>query len=98
MWEDLYDASLQEKKNFNQQLVKLMEEVGELAEASLIDEKAPGLLYKKNKEEAVLEEGSDVLIMAYCILIQRGYSYDQIHNKMSQKIGKWRKNMEKEWI
>lgn len=91
--------SLCEKKSQSQKILKLAEELGELAQASLIEEEASGSTYKSNTSDAVIEEACDVLLCALSIAcahksvksLKPQQILELVQNKLSDKVRKWAK-------
>ena len=76
-------------KSLVQRALKLCEETGELAGAVLSETSAPGCGYKNKTSEDVLEEGCDVVIVAFSLLKHYGFSDYDIQKKIAHKLTKW---------
>ncbi|GAJ25737.1 hypothetical protein JCM15457_615 [Liquorilactobacillus sucicola DSM 21376 = JCM 15457] len=86
---DIKKAAQQEPKNVQQQFLKLMEEVGEAAQAYLSAQKASGNRYKDLDINDTKEELVDVLLVTYAILIKLDISQDELNELLKKKINKW---------
>lgn len=86
-------------KTLVERTLKLSEECGEVAEAVLSSESAPGCAYKGKTKEDIAEECMDVIIMAASTLIHAlspGGTMDKIERTMDEllekKLTKWETN------
>lgn len=85
----IYQLQVGERKNLVELGLKLAEEQGELAEAILCSQKAPGCAYKGLADGKVLEEGADVLLVTLTILFKAGYTPEDVAAELERKIRKW---------
>ncbi len=78
--------------------LKLSEETGEVAQAVLQYEEAPGCTYRTSNQEKIVEEVVDVMLVAMSILDQLGnVSQEQLDETFTDKLNKWQdKLFEKE--
>ena len=77
-------------KTKEQRIIKLMEEVGELAEAVLSETGAPGCEYKNKDSGDVVEEAVDVIIVALSILDAYEIPDPNIFERLRHKLHKWK--------
>ena len=82
---------LSQNKTLPQRGLKLMEEAGELAEAILGVDKAPGQEYKGLDLNNVKEEVIDVLLVSLSICYSSGMTDDEILTGIKNKLDKWKK-------
>ena len=87
----IWEISQNEPMTVDQQIMKIMEELGELSEARLI---SVGLKDSDDSDEYkiehVLEEGCDVVLMSISILVACGFTKDQVSGMIHKKLDKWR--------
>lgn len=89
-FEIIREISKRDNKSIQRRLIKLMEEVGELAtEINLLD----GDFHKKRTKEElhnnIIEEGVDSLICAVDILVKQGATEEEIVSIIKRKCAKW---------
>ena len=84
-----------EKKTLSQRVLKLGEELGELAEAALSSEEAPGCSYKGLTDDDVAEEAVDVAQIALSIALMF-YTEEEVEALMDRKLLKWEKIQQEE--
>ena len=100
----LKKLSLLDKKNLVEASLKLTEEVGEVAEAVLSNTKVHGCEYKTKTPEDIVEEVTDVIIVAMSILHklkkQTDNEFDGIYTvedafsaTMFKKLTKWEEKL-----
>lgn len=87
--------SLTEKKGLLHRGLKLSEEAGELAEAILGVEDAPGMAYKGLNIQDLKEEAVDVIQVALSICYMVGMTDDEIAATLDAKAVKWEKHQSK---
>ncbi len=87
--------SHKEKKTLLEKMVKLQEEVGELAEAILIVSQAPGSRHKTSSAKKIREEVIDILLVGIDIYLQQKGTIEEFQSLMAQKIQKWNKQQSK---
>jgi NTP pyrophosphatase (non-canonical NTP hydrolase) len=95
--ERIRNSTAREPKNSVLQMVKLTEEVGELA-AEII--KREGYTYKDFSEEDFYSEMSDVIIMAFALYFKMAEEHGELSFKelikvMHTKIDKWDSKLDK---
>lgn len=86
------DSKVIEKK-----FIKLSEEAGELAAAYLEEDGFKVRKVAKTDEELrdhILEEGVDSIMVIMDILACKEFTYEQICNKMWDKLHEWKTNIE----
>lgn len=91
MMNKLKQLSLKEKKTLLEKMVKLQEEVGELAQEVLIHEKSSGTHYKTAKDENILDESVDVILVALSIFFSQGGTIETYRSLLKKKSVKWEK-------
>lgn len=91
MMKKIKALSIKEKKTLLEKMVKLQEEVGELAEAVLIHQKASGTHYKNAKDQSILDESVDVILVALSIYFSHGGTLENYRNLLKKKSAKWDK-------
>ena len=94
--ESIFTLSPQDRKDLTQKTLKLGEEYGELAQAVLSSEGVFGCGYKNMTREEVLEEGVDVIMVAFSVLEKAGFTQKQVQNMLEKKLIKWWKKMQEE--
>ena len=82
-----------DKKDLTQKALKLCEEAGEVAQAVLSYTKAPVCGYKNKNQGDILEEVSDVIIVALSIARKLGFSKEDINTVIENKLVKWEKKI-----
>lgn len=83
------ELSTFDKKNLSQKTLKLMEEVGELAKATLPYEHAYGTNHRFITPEKILEESVDSILVALSIPYSLGFSDEDIAAMMKKKLDFW---------
>jgi len=78
-----------DRKNPTQRALKICEEAGEIAEAILSQENAPGCEYKTMDRNDSGEECVDVLIVTLSLLSQLDFSDQEISDIFERKLAKW---------
>ncbi|MEO1771328.1 MazG nucleotide pyrophosphohydrolase domain-containing protein [Candidatus Enterococcus ferrettii] len=86
---EIFQTAEKEQKNEQQLVLKLMEEVGETAQALLSSQKAPGSEYKHLTTEDVQEELADTLLVTLALFQKLGVSNGQLHCLLRTKLAKW---------
>lgn len=81
--------SLEDKKSLSQKVLKLFEEGGELAQASLSFDNAFGANHRFSTAEKVLEESVDSILVALSVVYSLGFSDEDLERMMKQKTDKW---------
>ena len=100
----LKKLSLLDGKNLVEASLKLTEEVGEVAEAVLSVTKVHGCEYKTKKPEDIIEEVTDVVIVAMSILhklkkqtdneFDGSYTVEDVFSEtMYNKLNKWQEKL-----
>jgi len=84
--------SKQEIKTLLQRMVKLQEEVGELAQEVLVHEKASGSQYKEAGADGILGECTDIMLVTLSIFYHMGASTDDLAALLEKKSAKWAKH------
>ena len=82
-----------DQKDLTQKALKLCEEAGEVAQAVLSYTKAPVCGYKNKNQGDVLEELSDVIIVALSIARKLEFSKEDIDTVIENKLAKWEKKI-----
>ena len=88
--------SLQEPKTLLQRMVKLQEEVGELAQEVLIDQKASGSQHKSEGPDGIKGECVDIILVALSIYFSQGGNEVDFEKHAEQKCLKWEKHQLKQ--
>jgi NTP pyrophosphatase (non-canonical NTP hydrolase) len=88
----IQSASSSEKKGLLEKIVKLQEEVGELAECALAITKASGSQYKKKKRSDLQEEAIDVILVALDIFFSEQGKEEVLWQTLSKKTDKWKQH------
>ncbi len=83
-------ASL-EPKSTMERMVKLQEEVGELAQEVLIHHQASGSSSKSPGVDGIAGECVDVIIVALSIFFKNGHTQDELKQLIEKKCEKWEK-------
>lgn len=86
---EIEKAASLEPKSVGQQLLKLMEEVGEASQAYLSAEDVSGSSYKNLSFNNTKEELVDVLLVTYAILIKMDVSHAELAELLKEKTAKW---------
>lgn len=73
-------------------MVKLQEEVGELAQEVLIHQSASGTQHKTHGPDGVLGECVDVTLVALSIYFQQGGNVAELEDTVNKKCAKWEKH------
>lgn len=81
--------SLKEPKTLLQRMVKLQEEVGELAQEVLIEQKASGTQHKTEGTDGIKGECVDVILVALSIYFSQGGNEIDFEKYADQKCLKW---------
>lgn len=90
LMEYVKDLSLNDKKTLTEKALKLAEETGEVASAVLIYEGAHGTEYRDPcTKEHIMEEASDVILMALSIPVLLGFDLEDVYEMMKKKADKW---------
>lgn len=84
-----------ERKTLLHRGLKLSEEVGELSEALLAIEDAPGMAYKGLNLDNVKEEAIDVILITLSICYMVNMSDGEIAELLMKKCGKWEEKQSK---
>lgn len=87
--DEIFRTAEKEQKNEQQLVLKLMEEVGETAQALLSSQKSPGSEYKMLTTEDVKEEIADTLLVTFALLHKLGTSKEQLQDLLETKLAKW---------
>ena len=87
-----------EGKTKLQLTVKIMEELGELAEAMLSHENITGSEYKNKDIDHVKEEVIDVIIVAFALTAKLEMTTDEIKSIIERKLVKWQKVISPEFV
>ncbi|KRK36376.1 MazG-like family protein [Loigolactobacillus bifermentans] len=87
--EQINQIADQEPKNLTQQTLKLMEEVGEAAQALLSSQGASGSGYKGLTTQNTQEEFVDVLLVTLAILRKLQPDQAITDQLIQQKVAKW---------
>ena len=87
--------SLIEKKNILERMVKLQEEVGELAQEILIAEKASGSTHKSPGNDGIEGECVDVMLVALSIFFKAGHDEVELEKIIHEKSQQWDKFQQK---
>lgn len=90
-FELIQKLSLRERKNILERMVKLQEEVGELAQEVLIEQKSSGSAHKVSGPDGVLGESVDVILVAMSIFFKHGGSTTMLEEISTLKSNKWQK-------
>lgn len=90
----IQELSIKEKKSLLERMVKLQEEVGELAQEVLIDQKSSGSGHKSAGVDGVLGEAVDVTLVALSIFFKHGGTIQQLEEISTAKWTKWAKHQE----
>jgi len=78
-----------DKKTSIQKVLKLVEEVGELAQAILINEEAHGTQYRDKSQFSIVEELADVYLCLFAIFPGYDISEEAFNEEVGKKLNKW---------
>lgn len=81
--------SLTENKNILERMVKLQEEVGELAQEILISEQVSGSTHKSPGKDGIKGECVDVILVALSIFFKAGHDEAELEKIMQAKSERW---------
>lgn len=84
--------SKKEAKTLLQRMVKLQEEVGELAQEVLVFQNASGSQHKNASDDGILGECVDVVIVALSIYFSSGGTKENLSELVDKKALKWAKH------
>jgi len=90
--QSIFEACAHDDKTPEQMALKLSEEVGEAAQATLSFTKAPGCAHKGKTREDVIEEACDCIISAGALIfkIEQGkVNETYVQNILKVKLEKW---------
>jgi NTP pyrophosphatase (non-canonical NTP hydrolase) len=90
------DLSIKDNKTLSQKVLKVVEEVGELAKVILPFDSAPGTMHRFSDREKILEEIVDVYLTNISILHSLGFSEDEFEEVLNRKSNKWASIQSKE--
>ncbi|MBS0621002.1 MAG: hypothetical protein JSS61_06050 [Verrucomicrobia bacterium] len=85
----LQQLSLEEKKSLLERMVKLQEEVGELAQEVLIQHGSSGSHYKQSAS-TIREEAVDVILVALSIFYLEKGTPEELDSLLAAKAKKWK--------
>lgn len=86
-FDKILELSAQETKDLTRRALKTSEEVGELAEAVLACDGPDE--YKGKTYDDVLKESADVVLCAFSVALEAGFSFNDIEGAMIAKLRKW---------
>jgi NTP pyrophosphatase (non-canonical NTP hydrolase) len=89
------EVSKKEKKTLSQRALKLQEEVGEVAQALLIKQKAPGMSHKSIEHGELTVECIDVLLVTLDLFFANGGTKHTLMDLLSKKTKKWESSQSK---
>ena len=89
------EVSKKEKKTLSQRALKLQEEVGEVAQALLIEQKAPGMSHKSIEHVGLTVECIDVLLVTLDLFFATGGTKNTLMDLLSKKTKKWESSQSK---
>jgi len=72
-------------------MIKLQEEVGELAQEILISQKSSGLEHKTTGKDGIPGECVDVILVALSIFFKTGHSQLDLEKLIESKSKRWEK-------
>ena len=78
-----------EPKSIMERMVKLQEEMGELAQEVLIAHQASGSKHKSAGPDGISGECVDVIIVALSIFFKTGHTEDELNQLIEKKCQKW---------
>jgi NTP pyrophosphatase (non-canonical NTP hydrolase) len=87
--ENIKRISLKEKKTLTERMLKLQEELGELAQEILINQNASGFAHKKSGQDGIIGESIDVILVALSIYFIAGGDINTLNEKLDKKCQKW---------
>ncbi len=87
--------SLQEPKTLLQRMVKLQEEVGELAQEVLVSQNASGTQHKSEGPDGIKGECVDIILVALSIYFSQGGQEPDFEKYAEQKCLKWEKHQQR---
>lgn len=87
--------SKKEPKTILEKAIKLQEELGELSEAILIQNRSSGSSYKNNKSQALESETVDIIIVALDIFFTLTEDKKLLLELLEDKSKKWEENQSK---
>lgn len=90
------DLSIKDEKTLSQKVLKVVEEVGELAKVILPFDSTPGTLHRFTDREKILEEIVDVYLTNISILHSLNFTDDEFDEMLNTKANKWAKLQLKE--
>jgi len=93
-WLRILHLSKSETGDISKRFVKLTEEVGEFSASYLEEDGFKVSKSHKTPEELrdhILEEGIDTMIMVFDILAKKGFTIEEIENKLGVKLDAWEK-------
>lgn len=97
-FDEVKELTRGDKKTITQRILKNLEELGELSQAVLANEKASGCAYKKLTVEDMMEEAVDNYLCAVSIIFQIAEENDidsqDVKKLMETKIAKWTTKVE----
>ncbi len=76
-------------KTTHEMVLKLTEEVGEVAQAVLSHEGAQGSMYKNKTRDDVVEELVDVMMVVESLLYHLHVSDNEFNSTFNRKLDKW---------
>lgn len=91
--EKIKEVNSKEEKTLIEMVLKLSEEIGEVAEAVLGYKKTSGSEYKNKTKDDIIEECSDVLILSLGIILKLEPNINK--NLILDKINKWEEKQNK---
>ena len=94
-WDRIEKLSKQESKSLLERMVKLQEEVGELAQEVLIANQSSGSQYKSSGDDGIQGECIDVILVALSIYFSHQGSVNNLSMKLNSKSDKWEKYQNK---
>lgn len=83
------NLSIKDKKTLSQKVLKLVEEVGELARVILPFDSAHGTSHRFTDREKILEEVVDVYLSNISIAHSLGFTDEQFNEMLNKKSNKW---------
>lgn len=92
----LHTSNALDGKTVNQKFMKLIEEIGELSQAMLIEQDAAGTKHRIKEEYSVPEELADCIICLFSLWEIIGIPFDVLKSHLETKMLKWSKKLENE--
>lgn len=83
------ELSKNNKKSVEQIVMKMAEETGEVSQAVLSYLNANGSSYKGLDADDVMEECTDVIIVALSLVFKLGGDKEYLEQMMKKKVAKW---------